>query len=204
MAIAALDDQIGGVDPEKDNEPMTWTDIRFAYINCTLTPTQFAEKHGIEQATFNRRLHHGKWAGERKIVQAEIDRKAQLLVIEQRAKELAEFNKADLTMAKSIRGLVASKVHIMKRRKEEAELLNEDFEINHNELRTLAITVESTQRIGRLALGASTDSHELTGKGGSPLAAPTIIIGGPPEEGEPVPTDLDGLGAAAEEEIGGE
>jgi hypothetical protein len=167
----------------KETGAIDWDKVHLAYINTAMTPLEFAQHYEMEEYYVTLRKYSSErgWVKEREAVAREAHLAAQKKITEERANELAEFNKADLTMAKAIRGIVAARV----RQLQEEKNKDPKFEINAGELRTLASTVESAQRVGRLALGINTVSHEVTGKDGAPLAAPTIVIGGPGEADEP-------------------
>lgn len=187
----------------KEDGTSDWSKVEFDFINSKMNMREFAEKYYLPYPAMMNKAAAGQWTLRKKQIALEIEQIAQAKINTDRAEELAEFNRADLAMAKSIRGLVAARVNKIRKMVEKARAAGDDTldaEVNPNELRTLSSTVESTQRIGRLALGVATSSAELTGAGGTPLnpngRAPIIIIGGPPEEGEPM--SLDQL----EEELG--
>lgn len=166
-----------------------WPKVEFDFINSTLGLKAFADKYHLPYPAMSNKSAAGHWMSRKAQIAREVEILAQQQINADRAKELADFNKADLAMAKSIRGLVAARVNKLRKEVEKAKEKDADADVNPNELRTLSATVESTQRIGRLALGAATQAAELTGKDGTPLGggtAPIIIIGGPPEEGEPM------------------
>lgn len=173
-----------------ENGEIDWEEARFAYVNCSLTPKEFADAYGFPPQYVREKASRGGWNAEREAIAIEVEKAAQAALNAERAKELVDFNKADLTMAKAIRGMVAERIKQIKDQK----AANPKMEISAMELRMLSSTVESAQRVGRLALGISTANHEVTGKDGKDLTAPTIIIGGPPEQGEPTglgPDDAD-------------
>lgn len=177
------ENEVGGVNPDT-KEPMTWAELRFAFINGSLSVAKFRDKFGCPDTAIRERATKQKWVPLRDLNRRKVHEDAQRIIREKRAKDLVDFNEADVRMARSVRAMAGLRIQQLK----DVYDRKPEWEIPASELRNLAQTIETTQRIGRLALGASTSNSEVTGKDGAPLTAPTIIIGGPPEEDEPPAT----------------
>ena len=80
---------------------------------------------------------------------------------EKRINDLTTFNQEDIKISKALRAQVGR--HLIK-------LQQENAYVPVNDLRTLASAAEAAQRIGRLALGAATESSEITGADGGPIS----------------------------------
>ena len=138
-----------------------WTALRLEYVNSTVTLRALAEKHGIKAAGVMRRAAKEGWDDARKQESAEVSKASQAALTLNRAEELAKFNEDDLRVAKGIRAKAA-------------RMMGEAAD--PNSLRSLASAFEAAQRIGRLALGATTDNAGLSGPDGGPIPSmPTVI-----------------------------
>lgn len=124
-----------------------WTAIRTAYIHGTDTMRELASKHGIKAAGLMRRAANEGWDAERKRQSAEISKAASATLTDSRTSELARFNADDLRMARAIRSKAAQMMAAT---------------TTPADLRALAGAVDTAQRVGRLALGASTENSSLT------------------------------------------
>ncbi len=145
-----------------------WLIIKAEYVNGTESVTDVAKRHNVSQAAANKRATREKWSEERleksKIVQKKADERLSAV----RTEELAKFNEDDLLVARTIRSQVAAVINKAREAKRD---------LDAKELRSLAGAAEAAQRIGRLALGASTQNSEVFGKDGQPLAPPVFNFG---------------------------
>ena len=126
-----------------------WTAIQTEYVHGTDTMRDLADKHGINAAGLMKRAASEGWDAERKQKSAEVSKTASESILADRVAELAAFNAADLVMAKAIR--------------EKAETMMAQVS-SAPELRALAAAVDTAQKVGRLALGASTENSTVTTK----------------------------------------
>jgi hypothetical protein len=124
-----------------------WAKIKLEYVNGTMPLRTLAKRHKIKAAGVMARAAKGKWEDERKQLSAKISKAAGEVIAETRAEELSKFNKDDLRAARSIRAKAGNMLA--------AELSPQD-------LSALARVFEAAQKIGRLALGATTESTEVT------------------------------------------
>ncbi len=126
-----------------------WTALRLEYVNSTITLRALADKHGIKAAGVMRRAANEGWDAERKQRSAEVSEYSQTALTDERASELAQFNRTDLQLAKAIRVMVARRIERVSQSR---------AQMKSAELATLARAVETAQKIGRLALGAATEN----------------------------------------------
>lgn len=142
--------------------------IRVEYVNGNASLKDLAAKHGMSEMALGKAATRQKWSEERLKVSSAVRSEAQSRLTFDRAKELAQWNEDDLRVARALRGEVARSIQRM-------SAGDTKKAIDPNTLRTLAAAAESAQRMARLALGANTESHELSGKDGQPLSAPPTL-----------------------------
>lgn len=123
-----------------------WAKIRLEYINGTMSLRDLAKTHKIKAAGIMAKAAKQKWEEERKQLSAKISKAAGDIIAETRAEELSKFNKTDLKAATQIRAKAGS-------------MLVRDM--SPQDLNSLASVFEKAQKIGRLALGATTENTEV-------------------------------------------
>lgn len=126
-----------------------WTALRVEYVTTSITLRELADRHAIKAAGVMRRAAKEGWEAERKQESAKVSSQAIAASTPERAEELAKFNEDDLRMARAIRDKAASMM---------------DSDLSPNDLRALAGAVDTAQKVGRLALGASTENSSVTTK----------------------------------------
>lgn len=126
-----------------------WAAIRIAYVHGTDTMRELAEKRGVGASALMRRAAKEGWDAERKQKSAEVSKAAAETLTDSRASELAKFNADDLRMARAIRVKAAQMMASAG---------------TPGALRALSGAVETAQRVGRLALGASTENANVTSR----------------------------------------
>ena len=145
-----------------------WEKLRSEYITTRITLRELADKHGIKAAGVMRRAANEYWEAERKQESAKVSSAVINASAEVRVAELDKFNADDLKMARAIRARAAQMMATV---------------TSPQDLRAIAGAVDAAQKVGRLALGVSTNSNEITGKDGAPIAPPVFNIsfenGGP-------------------------
>lgn len=123
-----------------------WPKLKLEYVQTRTTIAELAAKYGIKPETVKKQAERGQWGMERlKFEQLSIAKAAEEAAVE-RVAELTSFNRDDLKVAKAIRARVARRLGAV------------GEEIPAAELRLLASAAEAAQRMGRLALGASTEN----------------------------------------------
>jgi hypothetical protein len=144
----------------------TVAQIKHDYIMLNLTPKRLSEKYDVAEKAVVRRIERGGWYKMRLEEAAKLEDELMRRSAETRIRELIKFNEDDLKMAKAIRGRVA-------RRLQDAEN-NPKNVISSSELRTLAATCDTAQKMGRLALGAATQNTSLADQGEGPIKGGSI------------------------------
>lgn len=140
-----------------------WAALRSEFVHGAMTLRQLAEAHKLNESTVRNRASREGWQADRDTLRQSATQAADASLVERRADELAKFNEDDLRIAQLIR--------------RKAEIMLDKVD-SPAELKAAAGAAAEAQKIGRLALGAATESSELTGKGGAPLMAGPIVIGG--------------------------
>ena len=123
-----------------------WAKIKLEYVNGTMTLRDLAATHKIKAAGVMAKAAKEKWKDERKQLSAKVSKEAGAAIVEERAEELAKFNKDDLRAAKLIRAKAGNML---------------SAELSPQDLSALARVFEAAQKIGRLALGATTENTEI-------------------------------------------
>jgi hypothetical protein len=124
-----------------------WTTIRTEYIHGSLTMRELADKHGIKAAGLMRRAANEGWEAQRKQESAKVSKAAGDVLAVTRTDELSKFNADDLRMARAIRAKAAQML---------------PGAGSPADLAALARAVDTAQKVGRLALGASTENADVT------------------------------------------
>lgn len=124
-----------------------WAALKVEYVNSSLQYKELADKHGLKEGTVRQRANREKWAEERNALSRAVTQTAQSKLTEDRTDELTKFNEDDLKMARAIRAKAA-------------RLMSND--LSAQELRALAGAVDVAQKVGRLALGASTENSAIS------------------------------------------
>jgi GAF domain-containing protein len=132
--------------------PTDWTPVRLAYVNGQESYAALAARLGLSESAVEKRGEREGWKEERRKQAEAIGATAQEHLSKQRAAELSKFNEDDLKVAKALRAQVAAAIATAQRASRA---------IAAKDLRSLASALESAQRVGRLALGASTDNSSV-------------------------------------------
>ena len=134
--------------------PKDYSTAKAEYITGNMSIRDLARTRGLSVSVLMKRSARDGWQLAREQYSRDVAAKAEALMLDRGAEELAKFNADDLKVAKSLRlKAVRMLEHV------ESPL----------ELRALAVTLEKAQRMGRLALGASTDNQTLFGRDGGPI-----------------------------------
>jgi hypothetical protein len=139
--------------------------LKVEFINGKMSLRELAEAHGVKYDALRQVAARGEWMDERHRASQIVTATAIDSQIKTRVSELSQFNKDDLQMAKAIR---ASAARILTESSQPVDG-RPPKKLTLGELGQLARVVSDAQKIGRLALGASTDNHELTGAAGGPV-----------------------------------
>ena len=124
-----------------------WAALKVEYVNSALTYGELAERHGLKAGTVRQRANREGWNDSRNAVSQFVTATATEQITENRVDELIKFNAEDLATAKAIRN--------------KAIAMMDGIE-SPSDLRALAGAVDVAQKVGRLALGASTENSAQT------------------------------------------
>lgn len=150
---------------------LDWIAIGQEFITGTMTLAELSDKHGINGSTLRSHCQKGEWQAKRDAYRQSTTKTALAQAETERANELARINRADLSLANAIRTQIGARL-----RDARGDDHNDPIPITPRDLRALASAGEAAQRISRLALGASTNNHEHTGKDGGPIEAETTNL----------------------------
>jgi hypothetical protein len=131
-----------------------WTALRVEYVHSSITMRELADKHSIKAAGVMRRAANEGWDAERKQESAKVIMASGAAAADNRIDELIKFNQDDIKVARAIRSKAA-------------QMLNEAD--TPAALRSLASAFDTAQKIGRLALGASTENSNVSTRALDPL-----------------------------------
>ena len=126
-----------------------WAALKVEYVNSALTYGELAERHGLKAGTVRQRANREGWNDSRNAVSQFVTVTATEQITENRVDELIKFNAEDLATAKAIRNKAIAMMELVE---------------SPSDLRALAGAVDVAQKVGRLALGASTENNAVTTK----------------------------------------
>ena len=135
--------------------PAEWKGLEMRYVNSSITLKELSEASGVSVRNLSNRCLMNKWKEKRAAMMAGVESEATSIIRAERIDEVKSFNLEDLEIAKAIRDQVKGEI--------------KEGDLSVGDLRTLASTAETAQRIGRLALGMNTQGTALTGKDGAPI-----------------------------------
>jgi hypothetical protein len=121
-----------------------WAAIRVEYVSGAETFGKIAKRHGVKEATVRQRANREGWQDQRAAASRAVTQKAEAILGDARVDEMTKFNEDDLRMARALRAKAAGMLA--------------KGALSPADLRSLASTVETAQKVGRLALGAITDN----------------------------------------------
>lgn len=142
------------------NKP-DWLAVKLEYINSSKSIRQLAQEFGVGESAAKRRSTKEGWDSERKKQNQKVTEVAQKVTTVTRAQELAKFNEDDVRVAKAIRVKAAAMMQQA---------------TSPQEIRALALAFDTAQKIGRLALGATTDNTGLSDPNGGPIPLTNVPV----------------------------
>ena len=125
-----------------------WVKLRTEYVTSSIVLRELADKHGVKAAGVMTRAAKEGWDAIRKQEQAKVSVAALTASVPERASELEKFNADDLRMARAIRAKAAGMMQTTN---------------TPQDLSALARAVDTAQKVGRLALGATTENNGISG-----------------------------------------
>jgi len=124
-----------------------WTALRIEYINGSMQYKELADAHKLKEGTVRQRANREDWAKERNALSRAVTQTANASLVESRSDQLASFNADDVRIAKAIRAKAAKMLGAA---------------TSPQDLRALSGAFDTAQKIGRLALGASTENSNVS------------------------------------------
>ena len=149
-------------------KPQDWEIIRLEYIHSSKTLAQVSREFGVSERAAQKRSERHGWAAQRRAAAEKVAQAAAAEIERRRLKSLVDWNEKDLQLAAGLRGRVASAVA--------ASLKSPDGQLSPASIRQLAGAAESIQRIGRLALGATTDNQGVSAPDGGPVQTTEVTL----------------------------
>jgi hypothetical protein len=153
-----------------------WAAIRFEYVSSSVTYADLAARHGLKDATVRQRGRRDKWDDQRHATARYVTDSAHADVTSGRIDALRAFNSDDLAFARRIRQRLQQ---MLDDGTAVDEATGEPVRLSPRDLNAIAKAAESAQKIGRLALGVSTEN---TGHGGPNGIGPVSVTSIPPGE----------------------
>lgn len=138
-----------------------WLAIKLEYVNSSKSIRQIAEEFGVGASAAMKHCANEGWDAERKAQAQKVSEEAKKVSAVTRAQELAKFNQDDLRVSKAIRAKAANLMQTAS---------------SPSEIRSLALAFETAQKIGRLALGATTDNTGLSDPNGDPISVMSVPV----------------------------
>lgn len=120
-----------------------WAALKTEFVNSAMTYRELAERHGLKEPTVRKRGQREDWPEARRVLSQFVTSSASEQIAENRVDELTKFNEEDLATAKAIRAKAAAMMDLID---------------SPSDLRALAGAIDVAQKVGRLALGASTEN----------------------------------------------
>jgi hypothetical protein len=153
----------------KSRAGIDWVAAMLEYAASDASLRDIAAKLGCNRHAVERRSALDGWSAARDKFRTQVGHRAQALQSESRAQKLKDWNDADFKGAKAARGLLLKNLNRL------IEVSNEENIENAVEIRNVLAGLETVQRIGRLALGATTDNQGMIGDPGEDgIAAPRL------------------------------
>ena len=150
-----------------------WEKLRVAYVNSSLTAAQFAKEHKISVDAVRKRAERGNWNDERRALSRAVAATAQSQIVLNRSQQLIEMNQMDVKLSQALRALAARMLTDIQK-----QIGDGKRKVSPNDARTIASIAEAAQKIGRIALDATTENLGHAGVAGAP---PMMFGAAPPE-----------------------
>jgi transposase-like protein len=143
-----------------------WLAVKQQYIHGTMSLVELAREHDLNDSTMRSRAMREQWQEQRDEIQRVATEQATAQAVKQRTHDLLQLNKDDLTVARALKAQITK--HLALSQQTGNPLAPRD-------LRALASAAEAVQRVGRLAVGASTDNRELSGPNQTPIPVTNVV-----------------------------
>jgi uncharacterized metal-binding protein len=144
-----------------------WNAVRMAYVQSSKTLAEVAIEFDINAAGVEKRAHREGWTEERQKMADSVRQIATTELVSKRAQDLARLNEDNLRVARAVQAQIG--LHLQQAQTSAQPIAS-------RELRQLAGALAEVQKVARLALGASTDNHELGGPNGTPIPIANVPV----------------------------
>jgi hypothetical protein len=131
-----------------------WAAAKLQYVSTDITLLELSKQLKVHEHTVRRQSRIDKWVEQRTAFNAEVARKSQAVQAQSRVQKLKEWNESDFRIAAALRSQVARQLNKFAKVQQE-----EEFDPPLSEIQRMSQIIESSQRIARLSLGATTDNQ---------------------------------------------
>lgn len=132
-----------------------WAALRVEYVNGSMQYKELAEKHKLKEGTVRQRANREDWSRERNALSRAVTDAANASLGDERISRLAKFNDQDAKIAEALKAKAA-------------RILN-GADVDDKVLANLTRIFDGAQKIGLLALGASTENTTVSTRTLDPL-----------------------------------
>lgn len=143
-----------------------WVAVRIAYVHSTLSLSQVAEDYGINRKAVEGRCEREGWVALRRQAQESMGAAVAARIAAEKTEELAAWNQNDIRVAKSLRQQIAKAVN-------DANAIAGE-PLSARDIRALAGAAVDMQKMGRLALGATTENTGVSSPEGGAVAVESV------------------------------
>lgn len=126
-----------------------------------LSIESLAKKYNIPSITLYRKSKEDNWKQQQKDFKEELQNEIDAQKREQMTKEAVDFDSNSLRIAKALQGEIVKLLNISNKKRQENP--NESY-FSPSSLNSLGMALQTCQRVGRLALGESTENTNVTNK----------------------------------------
>lgn len=140
-----------------------WQAIELEFVNSSLTFDELAEKHNVKPGTVRARASRGKWGEKRSKSQQSVTEAAQEKIAKTRTQELEKLDRNALKLAHAAHALAAKALTSIDQGKK--------LKYSPSDLKAILNVTNEAHKMGRLALGATTDNTGFSAPDGGPVKA---------------------------------
>lgn len=145
-----------------------WSVVRLAYIHSSKSMADVAREFGVSEDAVRKRNEREGWVRLRHEAAQIVTNEAARRIEAARADELAKQNESDLKLARALRAQITMAIN--------AVTLNPTQPLAPLQVRQLAGALAETQKVARLALGATTDNTGISSPAGGPVESANVPV----------------------------
>lgn len=146
-----------------------WPALRADYVSGQMSLLELSAKHGVSFRAVRHQSERGRWSNERRRVGQRVVATVTAAAVATRASQLTDWNDADLKIAKHMRGQLATRLAQIPMEPDPADPF-----AHLSALDAIVRGLEATQRIARLALGATTTNSGLSSPDGGAIGVAVV------------------------------